>query len=191
MAEYEACVFGLKMTLDMEIKDLIAFSDSDLLVHQTLKHLASKFRNLELRHIPYTRIAFVDALAILSSMIQHPNELVIEPIQIRLQDRPAHYLVMERVSDVRPWYNDIKEFMKTMSYHSDADSVTKSFLRRMSSRFFLNEEVLYKKIFDLGLLRCIDEEEADYMMKEVHNRVCGSHMNGHLLTKKIMRSEYF
>nr|XP_027122157.1 uncharacterized protein LOC113739111 [Coffea arabica] len=101
MAEYEACIFGLKMALDMEIKDLIAFSDSDLLAHQTLKQwvtrdskimlyhcnllsLASKFRNLELRHIPRTRNAFVDALATLSSMIQHPDELVIEPIQIQL-----------------------------------------------------------------------------------------------------------
>ena len=37
MAEYETCIFGLKMALEMEIKDLIAFSDSDLLVHQTLK----------------------------------------------------------------------------------------------------------------------------------------------------------
>ncbi|XP_027103126.1 uncharacterized protein [Coffea arabica] len=39
-------------------------------------------------------------------------------------------------------------------------------LRRMSSRFFLNGEVLYKRTSDLGLLRCIDEEETDYMMKE-------------------------
>ena len=37
MVEYEACIFGLKMALEMEIKDLIVFSDSDLLVHQTLK----------------------------------------------------------------------------------------------------------------------------------------------------------
>nr|XP_027071941.1 uncharacterized protein LOC113696754 [Coffea arabica] len=65
MAEYEACIFGLKMALDMEIKDLIVFTT-------------------------------------LSSMIQHPDELVIEPIQIQLQDRPTHCLVMERVSDVRP-----------------------------------------------------------------------------------------
>ncbi|XP_071918873.1 uncharacterized protein [Coffea arabica] len=94
MAEYEACIFGLKMALDMDIKDLIAFSDSDLLVHQTLKQwetrdskimlyhcnllsLASKFRNLELGHIPRTRNAFADALATLSSMIQHPDELVL------------------------------------------------------------------------------------------------------------------
>ncbi|XP_027067504.1 uncharacterized protein [Coffea arabica] len=146
MAEYEACIFGLKMALDMEIKDLIAFSDSDLLVHQTLKQwvtrdskimlyhcnllsLASKFRNLELRHIPRTCNAFADALATLSSMIQHPDELVIEPIQIQLQDRPAHCLVMERISDVRPWCNDIKEFMKMGSYPPDTDSVVKSFLR--------------------------------------------------------------
>nr|XP_027095953.1 uncharacterized protein LOC113715852 [Coffea arabica] len=185
MAEYEACIFGLKMALDMDIKDLIAFSDSDLLVHQTLK------QNLELRHIPRTRNAFADALATLSSMIQHPDELVIEPIQIQLQNRPAHCLVMERVIDGRSWYNDIKEFMKTGSCPPDADSVAKSFLRRMSARFFLNGEVLYKKTSDLGLLRCINEEEADYMMKEVHSGVCGPHMNGHLLTKKIMRTGYF
>ncbi|XP_071929677.1 uncharacterized protein [Coffea arabica] len=175
MAEYEVYIFGLKMTLNMEIKDLIAFSDSDLLVHQTLKQwvtrdskimlyhynllsLASKFRNLELRHIPRTHNAFADALAILSSMIQHPDEL---------------------------------EFMKTGSYPPDTDSVAKSFLRRISSRFFLNGEVLYKKTSDLGLLKCINEEEGGYMMKEVHSGVCGSHMNGHLLAKKIIRTGYF
>ncbi|XP_071940161.1 uncharacterized protein [Coffea arabica] len=208
MDEYEACIFGLKMALDMEIKDLIAFSDSDLLVHQTLKQwvtrdskimlyhcnllsLASKFRNLEFRHISRTRNAFADALATLSSMIQHPDELVIESIQIQLQNRPAHCQVTERAIDGRSWYKDIKEFMKMGSYHPDTDSVAKNFLRRMSSRFFLNGEVLYKKTSDMGLLRCINEEESDYMMKEVHSGVCGPHMNGHLLTKKIMRTGYF
>nr|XP_027093634.1 uncharacterized protein LOC113714034 [Coffea arabica] len=29
------------------------------------------------------------------------------------------------------------------------------------------------------------------MMKEVHSGVCGPHMNGHLLAKKIMRTGYF
>ncbi|XP_071918808.1 uncharacterized protein [Coffea arabica] len=130
------------------------------------------------KHIPRTRNAFADALATLFSMIQHPDEL----------NRPAHCLVTERVIDGRSWYNDIKEFMKTGSYPPDADAVAKNFLHRMSARFFLNGEVLYKKTSDLGLLRGINEEEADYMMKEVHSGVCGSHMNGHLLAKKIMRT---
>ncbi|XP_071925867.1 uncharacterized protein [Coffea arabica] len=42
MAEYEACIFGFKMALEMEVKELIAFSDSDLLVHQTLKQWVTK-----------------------------------------------------------------------------------------------------------------------------------------------------
>nr|XP_027124191.1 uncharacterized protein K02A2.6-like [Coffea arabica] len=162
-----------------------------MLYHCNLLSLASKFRNLELRHIPRTRNAFADALATLFSMIQHPDELVIDPIQIQLQNRPANCLVTERVTDGCSWYDDIKEFMKTGSYSPDTDSVAKSFLRRMSSRFFLNGEVLYKKTSDLGLLRCINEEETDYIMKEVHSGVYGSHMNGHLLAKKIMRTRYF
>nr|XP_027122209.1 uncharacterized protein LOC113739164 [Coffea arabica] len=208
MAEYETCIFGLKMALEMEIKDLIVFSDSDLLVHQTLKewitwdskivpyhcsllNLANKFRSLEFRHIPCARNVFDDALATLSSMIQHPDELVIEPIHIHLQEKPAHCLVVEKSPDGRPWYSDIKEFLKTGSYPPEADMTAKSFLRRLSSKFFLNGEVVYKRTSDLGLLRCVDKDEAEYLMKEVHSGVCGSHMNGHLLAKKIMRTGYF
>ena len=208
MAEYEACIFGLKMALDMDIRDLLVFSDSDLLVHQTLKQwvtrdskimpyhcsllvLASKFRELEFRHIPRSRNVFADALATLSSMIQHPDELTIEPIQIQLQEKPAHCLVVEETSDGRPWYHDIKEFIRNQSYTPGTDSAAKGFLRRMASRFFLTGEVLYKKTADLGLLRCVDEKEVDYLMREVHSGVCGPHMNGHLLAKKIMRTGYF
>nr|XP_027120603.1 uncharacterized protein LOC113737595 [Coffea arabica] len=189
MAEYEACIFGLKMALEMEIKDLLVFSDSDLLVHQTLKEwitrdskilpyhcslldLANKFRSLEFRHIPRVRNVFADALATLSSMIQHPDELVIEPIQIHLQEKPAHYLVVEKSSNGRPWYNDIKKFLKTGFYPPGADTTAKSFLRRLSSKFFLNGEVVYKRTSDLGLLRCVDEDEAEYLMKEVHSGEC-------------------
>ena len=92
------------MALKIKIYDLIVFSDFDLLVHQTLKQwvtrdlkimpyhycllsLADKFKNLKFRHIPCTRNVFTDVLATLSSMIRHPNELVIEPIQIQLQKK--------------------------------------------------------------------------------------------------------
>ncbi|XP_027157539.1 uncharacterized protein LOC113759173 [Coffea eugenioides] len=208
MAEYEACIFGLKMALEMEIKELIAFSDSDLLVNQTLKQwitkdskilpyhcslltLAKQFQNLEFRHLPRARNAFADALATLASMIQYPDELKIEPIQVQLQDKPAHCWVANESFDNVPWYSDLKEFLKTGFYPLHAGTKDKNFLRRMASKFFLNGEVLYKRTSDLNLLRCIDEDEAQYMMKEVHSGVCGPHMNGHLLAKKIMRTGYF
>ncbi|XP_027158039.1 uncharacterized protein LOC113759663, partial [Coffea eugenioides] len=168
MAEYEACIFGLKMALEMEIKELIAFSDSDLLVNQTLKQWITK-----------------------DSKILYPDELKIEPIQVQLQDKPAHCWVANESFDNVPWYSDLKEFLKTGFYPLHAGTKDKNFLRRMASKFFLNGEVLYKRTSDLNLLRCIDEDEAQYMMKEVHSGVCGPHMNGHLLAKKIMRTGYF
>ena len=61
----------------------------------------------------------------------------------------------------------------------------------MLLKFFLSGEVLHKKTSDLVLLRCINKEEADYMIKEVHSGIYELHMNGHFLTKKIMRTGYF
>ena len=97
MVDYETCIFGLKMTLKMEIKDLIVFSDSDLLMYQILKQwvtrdqkimlyhfsllsLANKFRNLEFRCIARTRNVLADTSATLSFMIRYLDKLVIESI---------------------------------------------------------------------------------------------------------------
>ncbi|XP_071918793.1 uncharacterized protein [Coffea arabica] len=57
MAEYEACIFGLKMALEMEVKELIAFSDSDLLVHQMLKQWITKDSKILLTLIKHLAIA--------------------------------------------------------------------------------------------------------------------------------------
>ena len=34
MSEYEACVLGLKMSIDMNVYDLLVIGDSDILIHQ-------------------------------------------------------------------------------------------------------------------------------------------------------------
>ncbi|XP_049387779.1 uncharacterized protein LOC125852094, partial [Solanum stenotomum] len=51
--------------------------------------------------------------------------------------------------------------------------------------------VLYKRTPDLGLLRCVYAAEATKLFEEVHAGVCGTHMNGITLAKKILRAGYF
>ncbi|RVW58211.1 Transposon Tf2-12 polyprotein [Vitis vinifera] len=41
------------------------------------------------------------------------------------------------------------------------------------------------------LLLCLDRASADRVMREVHAGVCGPHMGGHMLARKIMRTGYF
>ncbi|XP_015159543.1 uncharacterized protein K02A2.6-like [Solanum tuberosum] len=61
----------------------------------------------------------------------------------------------------------------------------------MAINIFLNGEVLYKRTPDLGLLRCVDAAEATKLLEEVHAGVCGMHMNGFTLAKKISMEGYF
>ena len=52
-------------------------------------------------------------------------------------------------------------------------------------------DTLYRRSSDGMLLLCLDHTSADRMMREIHAGVCGPHMGGHMLARKIMRTGYF
>ncbi|PKI53624.1 hypothetical protein CRG98_025992 [Punica granatum] len=64
-------------------------------------------------------------------------------------------------------------------------------LRRIAANFFLKGETLYRRSFNATLLRCVDENEAQRLMEEMHEGNYGPHMNGLMLAKKLMRLGYF
>lgn len=58
--------------------------------------------------------------------------------------------------------------------------------------FFLDSEILYKRRQDnIALLRCVDKEEADRILKEVHEGVSTAHAKGHHLARLIARVGYY
>ncbi|PKI78482.1 hypothetical protein CRG98_001122, partial [Punica granatum] len=69
--------------------------------------------------------------------------------------------------------------------HCDENSLTHH------NTLFLSGETLYRRSFDATLLRCVDGNEAQRLMEEVHEGNCGPHMNGLMLAKKLMRLGYF
>ncbi|XP_015072426.1 uncharacterized protein LOC107016482 [Solanum pennellii] len=124
-------------------------------------------------------------------MIQHPEKSYIDPLEIGLKEQPAHYLHVEKESDGNPWYIDVKRYLEAGEYPEKATSSQKKTIRRMTNNFFLNGEILYRRTPDLGLLRCVDAVEATKLLEEVHAGMCGTHMNGFTLAKKILRAGYF
>ncbi|XP_015161875.1 uncharacterized protein [Solanum tuberosum] len=208
MAEYEACILGLRMAIDMNIKELLVIGDSDLLVHQGqgewttknvkilpylhyIKELSRRFTRIEFKHVPRAQNKFVDALAILSSMIQHPDKNYIDPIDVEIHDQHAYYFHVDEELDGKPWYYDIRRLIEAQEYPENATRKQKRTLRRMPNHFFLNGEILYRRTPDLGLLRCVDATEATRLLEEIHVGTCGPHMNGFTLEKKILRAGYF
>ncbi|XP_047257985.1 uncharacterized protein LOC124890228, partial [Capsicum annuum] len=90
-----------------------------------------------------------------------------------------------------PWFQDIKEYIQTGKYPVHADGNQKRTIRHLSSGFFLSGEILYKRTPDLRLLRSVDAKEASKIMTKVHSEICGPHMSGYVMEKKILRAGYY
>nr|XP_019066935.1 uncharacterized protein LOC101255278 [Solanum lycopersicum] len=165
MAEYEACILGLKMAVEMNVYELLVIGDSDLLIHQVqgewavknpkivpyvqyVQNLCKRFRKIEFRHTPRIQNELADALSTITSMIKHPDTDYIDPLDIDLKEHPVHCSHVESEPDGFPWYFDIK--------------------------------VLYRRTPDLGLLRCVDAAEAMRLIEQIHAGVCvPAASNGH------------
>ena len=85
----------------------------------------------------------------------------------------------------------ILRYVKDQQYPDLANDNDKRTLRRLAMGFFLDGEVLYKKSKDQILLRCVDASEAKKIVHEIHEGVCGTHANGHVVARQIMRAIYY
>ena len=90
-----------------------------------------------------------------------------------------------------PWYFDIKKVFGIWNLSEDATANQKKLIRHVGLNFILSGEVLYRSTPNLGLLICIDAFEAVKLIEQIHVVVCGTHMNGLTLARKILRARYF
>ena len=144
--------------------------------------------------MPWAHNQFIDSLASVASMLKLVKGD--EMWQLRIEDNCflAYCMNIEECMNVeaeideKPWYHNIKAYIKNAEYPSRATNSDKKFIRHMACQFFLSGEVLYKRNHDTTLLRCIDATEANHLMEEMHEGLLGAHASGPLLAQKIMRA---
>ncbi|RVW77707.1 Retrovirus-related Pol polyprotein from transposon 17.6 [Vitis vinifera] len=154
IVEYEACILGLETALELGIRQMEVFGDSNLL-------LVARFEDLRYTHLPRAQNQFADALATLASMIDIPADATVRPLLIESRSAPAYCCLIDdmEIDDGLPWYHDIYHFLRLGVYPEAATAKDRRALRQV--------------------------------MREVHAGVCGPHMGGHMLARKIMRTGYF
>ena len=64
-------------------------------------------------------------------------------------------------------------------------------LRVRAARYVLLDEVLYKRGFSQPYLRYLAPDEANYMLREVHEGVYGNHSGARSLIHKVVRVGYY
>ena len=59
-------------------------------------------------------------------------------------------------------------------------------LRIRSARYVLMDEVLYKRGFSQHYLRCLAQDEENYVLREVHEGAYGNHSGARSLIHKVV-----
>ena len=60
-----------------------------------------------------------------------------------------------------------------------------------AARFVIIDDVLYRQGYSLPYLRCANSKEADYVLYEIHEGVCGNHAEARSLVGKVLRLGYY
>ncbi|XP_074336798.1 uncharacterized protein LOC141673971 [Apium graveolens] len=168
-AEYEALISGLKIALEMGVQNLIVKSDSELVVNQVNGGFQARGSRTKL-YLTYTQR--------LIGKFKEEIPRIPEVEAMQVDETPKE-----------TWMTPILAYI-----YKGALPEGKSKVRRLhyqAARFVVYDEVLYKRGFNQPLLRCLDEEEGNYILREVHEVICGNHSGGNSLVMKVLRQGYY
>uniref|UniRef100_UPI001C93D139 DDE-type integrase/transposase/recombinase n=1 Tax=Modestobacter italicus (strain DSM 44449 / CECT 9708 / BC 501) TaxID=2732864 RepID=UPI001C93D139 len=76
-------------------------------------------------------------------------------------------------------------------YPKEASSIDRKTIRRLAGQYILCGGKSYRRSYDGMHLLCVNEQEAEKIVLEVHEGTGAPHMNGYMLAKKIMRLGYY
>jgi hypothetical protein len=87
------------------------------------------------------------------------------------------------------WRQEIINYLQDGTLPSEKKSTMQ--LRMRAERFTMVNGLLYKRGFTLPLLKCISTGEGNYVLWEIHERICGSHSGSRVLAHKVVRVGFY
>ena len=205
-AEYEAVIVGLNLAHSMEADQLKLCSDSQLVVKQIedsyearggkmiiylnkVRELLKKSVRVQVRYVPRAENSQADALAKLATALQDDLDRL---IPVKHLPEPSININNEEIFPVMTassWMDPIWDYSLKGTNPSDQNEASK--LRARSARFALLRGTLYKRGFSTPLLKCIGKEDVNYVLREVHEGICGNHIGARALAGKTLRQGYY
>ena len=83
----------------------------------------------------------------------------------------------------------IVSFLQDGHLPQDANRARK--IRKRAARFTILNDILYKRGSSMSYLKCVDDDEAKYILEEIHEGICGNHAGPRSLVSKATRTNYF
>ena len=160
-----------------------------ILYLKKVRELLKKFIRVQVRHVPRAENTRADALTKLGTSPQEDLDKLI-PVEHLLE--PSVNVDNEKVSSIMSepsWMDPIWDYLVDGTLPSDPKEASK--LRMRSARFTIHRGTLYKRGFSTPILKCVGEEDANYVLREVHEGICGNHIGARTLAAKTLRQGYY
>ena len=111
-------------------------------------------------------------------------------LNMEVQKRPSIEEVPTFViQSTSSWMTLIVSFLQDGRLPQDAEEAKK--IKKRAARFTILNDTLYKKGFSMTYLKCVNEDEAKYILEEIHEGVCGDYADPRSLVSKVIRIGYF
>ncbi|XP_073137630.1 uncharacterized protein [Henckelia pumila] len=206
-AEYEALIMGIKLALAAGAEKLITYNDSQLIVNQVqgnyeakedrmkeylskVKDLIVRLENFEIKQIPRAENEIADQLAKFGSFASGINSRTITFITCDKEEIGKGSLDILCANQGEPsWKDEIIKYLSEGELPPKQDKARK--LRVRAARFTLIDGELYKRGYSQPYLKCLAPDQANYVLWEIHERICGNHLGGKALARKALRQGYF
>ena len=107
-----------------------------------------------------------------------PLEVLDEPSISKCQQ-------VDSISDKPTWMDPIIAYLHDGILSEDKFEARRLWFR--SSRYYLDKDKLRKRSFSSPSLTCLNEDQAKYVLQEVHEGICGNHSSSWALAHKVLR----
>ncbi|XP_021985709.1 uncharacterized protein LOC110881870 [Helianthus annuus] len=201
-AEYEAFLAGLRLAIKMGAQNLQARVDSLLIASQIngiydakgevmalyldqAKELLQRFNSYKVVHINRSENKPADALSKLASTsFQH----LAKDVRIEVLKNPSVLLRQVNVIEVG-WMTPIIQYLQEGILPESKAEARK--IQNKALHYEMNGGILYRKSYLGPLLHCLDPQDANYLIKEIHEGICGIHAGPRMVVTKIMNASYY
>ncbi|XP_035838075.1 uncharacterized protein LOC118485749 [Helianthus annuus] len=152
------------------------------------KELLQQFQSHKVIHINRSENKLADALSKLASTsFQH----LAKDVRIEVLKNPSVLLRQVNVIEMgQPsWMTPIIQYLQEGILLENRAEARK--IQNKSLHYEMNGGILYRKSFLGPLLRYVDPQDANYLIREIHEGICGIHSGPRMVVTKIMNAGYY
>ncbi|XP_074336991.1 uncharacterized protein LOC141674170 [Apium graveolens] len=198
-AEYEALISGLRLAKSFGIMKMIIYSDSQVVVKQTSGEYIAKDPKLAryqamvrdiLETIPNIIILQINReenskADKLSKLMQNTSDLTSSIYFEELKKPSTERSEVLCIGSPNNWMTPYIAYLRDEMLPEDQNKAR--YLKQKAARFFLENGQLYRRTFSAPILKCVDPDEANYYLREVHEGIYGDHLAAKALAYKVIR----